>query len=218
MKKISTFAATMILLACMAAGTSWAAGGKVRGDKASGPAGDAGSGLVCTNRGGETGDCCQTMESLSEIEVAHILYMRQEEKLARDVYLALYDHYVVQDPLTAQIFWNIAASEQRHMAALRRLIDCYGLEDPVSDDTVGVFPDSEDGFAEMYDDLVAQGMIGNCEAFGVGMDIENMDIMDIEEALLDVEIPKVARVLNNLLAGSYNHLEAFTGRMTSTCP
>jgi hypothetical protein len=104
------------------------------------------------------------------------------------------------------------------MDALQRLIDRSGLEDPVSDDAVGVFPDSVDGFTEMYGDLVARGMLGYCEALGVGMDIENLDILDIEEALLDVETPNVARVLYNLLAGSYNHLEAFTSRMASTCP
>jgi len=219
MKKILTIAACMILLTCMAATTSWASGGKVRGEKATGPAGDTGNGQVNTNRGGGTGDCCQAAENLSEIEVAHILYMRQEEKLARDVYLALYEYYNdAQDPLPTQIFSNIAASEQRHMDALNRLVDFYGLDDLVSDDTPGVFAASEDGFADMYEDLVARGMVGYCEALGVGIDIENLDIQDIEESLLDVEAPNVARVLNNLLAGSYNHLEAFTSRMTLTCP
>lgn len=42
------------------------------------------------------------------------------------------------------------------------------------------------------------------------MFIEEMDIHDIEvEMLPDATQPDVKRVLANLLAGSYNHLDAF---------
>ena len=70
---------------------------------------------------------------LTEKEIEHIKYMREEEKLARDVYLTLYEVY------EASIFANISESEQRHMDAVQRLIEKYGLNDPVKDDTIGKF-------------------------------------------------------------------------------
>ena len=141
---------------------------------------------------------------LTDKEIAHITYMREEEKLARDVYLTLYEIY------EASIFANISESEQRHMDALERLIDKYGLEDPVDDDTVGNFTNPV--FTKLYMELVEKEEMGYCDALQVGIDIEVLDIGDIEIALNDVAARDVTRVLNNLLNGSYNHLNAFTSQ------
>lgn len=151
--------------------------------------------------GGKKG---QSLPTLTEKEIEHITYMREEEKLARDVYLTLYEKY------QTSIFLNISESEQRHMDALKRLIVKYGLTDPVENDDVGAF--TNDFFTELYGDLVDRGTGENadyCDALQVGIDIELLDIEDIELALEDVEAPDVARVLNNLLSGSWNHLNAF---------
>jgi hypothetical protein len=216
MKKSAKILIILSMIVSMVAVPAWAAGGKVRGDKAAGPAGDTGQGLTSTNRGGGSGDCCTAEGTLSEEEVDHILYIRQEEKLARDVYLALYDHYA-QDPFLARIFLNISNSEQRHMDAVKRLIDAYGLTDPVEDDTEGVFPDTDDDFTSLYVNLVAQGKIGYCEALNVGVDIETLDIEDLELALTEATSPAVIRVFTNLLNGSNNHLNAFESRIASNC-
>ena len=207
---------TLFVIASMVAAPAWAAGGKVRGDNAAGPAGDTGQGLVNTNRGDSNGNNYLVPGTLSEGEVAEILYIRQEEKLARDVYLALYSHYE-SDPLLAQIFLNISNSEQRHMEAVKKLIDKYGLTDPVADDTQGVFPDSEEDFGSLYILLVEQGKASYCEALEVGIFIENTDIDDIEFALADATSPDVIRVFTNLVNGSYNHLNAFTNRTELNC-
>ena len=155
----------------------------------------------------------KSLDTLTEKEIEHITYIRQEEKLARDVYLTLYEVY------EAPIFSNISESEQRHMDALKRRIYKYGLEDPVENDTVGVFPvpeqDTDTDFKKLYDELVALGRDSYCDALQVGLDIENLDITDIEIALNDVEARDVTRVLNNLLNGSYNHLNAFTSQYES---
>jgi hypothetical protein len=154
----------------------------------------------------------QSRVNLTEAEIQYIKFIRQEEKLARDVYLTLNDEY--QTP----IFLNISESEQRHMDAMKSLIDKYELEDPIKDDTIGVFPDPESSneinFNELYNDLVENGMQTYCDALQVGIDIEELDIEDIEIALNeeDVTAQDVIRVLNNLLSGSYNHLGAFTSQ------
>jgi hypothetical protein len=153
---------------------------------------------------------------LTEAEIQTIKFMRQEEKLARDVYLTLYHEY------NTPIFLNISKSEQRHMDAMKRLIDKFKLQDPVSDDTIGVFPISkgdDTDFNDLYDELVDRGMPSYCDALQVGIDIEELDIEDIENALLmeDIKAQAVIRVLNNLLNGSYNHLRAFTSRYEANC-
>ena len=132
--------------------------------------------------------------------------------MARDVYLTLYDEY------EAPIFAIISESEQRHMDAMKSLIVKYGLVDPVKDDdAVGVFTNTD--FAQLYEALVMQGEQSYCAAIQVGIDIENLDIGDIENALLNVvEAGDVEIVLNNLLDGSYNHLNSFTNHyMAAGC-
>ena len=160
-------------------------------------------------KGPAAGKKAQTLGTLTPEEIHHITYMREEEKLARDVYLTLYESYPVP------IFDNISASEQRHMDALERLIVKYDLVDPVKDDTVGKFTNSV--FTDLFLKLVEQGEENYCGALQVGLDIENLDIDDIEYALSEVEAKDVSRVLNNLLSGSYNHLGAFTNQYAAGC-
>ena len=152
-------------------------------------------------KGPSDGKNYKSLETLTDKEIVHITYMREEEKLARDVYLTLYELY------RSPIFSNIGESEQRHMDALKRLIDRYGLEDPVADNAIGIFTNPV--FATLFVKLVEKGTVGYCDALQVGIDIEVLDIEDIENALNDIEAQNVNRVLNNLLNGSYNHLNAF---------
>jgi len=138
---------------------------------------------------------------LTEAEEQHILYMREEEKLARDVYLTMYELWV------AQIFANISESEQRHMDAIKTLITRYSLVDPVVDDAVGIFTNQD--FEILYDELVADGSDSLEEALKVGVRIEELDIADLELALQEASMRTVKRIFQNLLNGSYNHLSAF---------
>lgn len=73
--------------------------------------------------------------TLSADEEAGLLYMREEEKLARDVYLTTYNLWRLQ------IFDNIAASEETHTEAVKLLLDRYNLADPVGSNGIGVFTD-----------------------------------------------------------------------------
>jgi len=148
------------------------------------------------------GKKCQTLATLTDAEIYHLTYMREEEKLARDVYLTLSGKY------SAAIFVNISESEQRHMDALKRLIVKHGLQDPVVNDDVGAFTNSD--FSELYEELINQGLENYCEALRVGIAIEVLDIEDIAAALDYVKAQDLERVLNNLLLGSENHLNAFT--------
>ena len=71
--------------------------------------------------------------------------MREEEKLAHDVYVTLYAQWDLP------IFQNISRSEQTHTDAVKTLIDRYGLTDPASS-KVGVFTNPD--LQALYNDLV----------------------------------------------------------------
>jgi hypothetical protein len=146
------------------------------------------------------------LEDLSEGEIGALKFMREEEKLARDVYLTLYDQWQLLP------FKNISKSEQAHMNAMLYLLDRYGIEDPANGNGVGVFENEE--LQQMYNDLIARGSESVIEALKVGALIEETDIEDIQR-LIDEEVDNqdIDRVFSNLLRGSTFHLKAFYGNL-----
>jgi hypothetical protein len=138
-------------------------------------------------------------------EIAGLVFMREEEKLARDVYLTLHDLW------DTPVFENIAASEERHTTAVAGLLEDFGIPDPVTDEAVGAFADP--ALAALYDDLVEQGSLSLTDALAVGALIEDLDIADLRKWLELTDDPDIERVYENLLRGSENHLRAFTGRL-----
>ncbi|MBT3538754.1 DUF2202 domain-containing protein [Candidatus Parcubacteria bacterium] len=138
---------------------------------------------------------------LSEEEKAGLLFMREEEKLAHDIYDALYEEW------GQKIFDNISNSEQTHTDAVKTLIDRYGLEDPIVQAETGVFDNPD--LQKLYDDLIKQSNISLKEAFIIGAIVEEVDILDLEKYLEQNDNEDIELVYNNLLRGSRNHLRAF---------
>lgn len=131
-----------------------------------------------------------------------LMLMREEEKLARDVYLTLSKKH------NSTVFANIASAESRHMSALERLLSRYRLPDPVVDDTVGKFTKPE--FLQLYDQLVAQGSKSLADAYEVGALIEELDIADLQAGVKVIDrYPDIERIYQNLMRASRNHLRAF---------
>lgn len=165
--------------------------------------------ILMTNRNGGDEDtdpclCLKTTfdyEDLSKAEIEAILFMREEEKLARDVYLKLDEKW------ESRIFDNISNAEERHMQALLCLIQKYGLEDPVGANEVGTFKNQN--LKDLYEKLIEQGEKSLTEALLVGATIEDLDIADLIENLELVDNEDVQAVFGNLLKGSKNHLRAF---------
>ena len=140
---------------------------------------------------------------LSATEIEGLVFMREEEKLARDVYLTLYEMWKMP------IFQNIAESESTHMAAVLTLLERYGLEDPSAGNPVGEFENPE--LQALYDELVNQGGQSLADALKVGAAIEEIDILDLEEFLGQAPTSDIVQVYESLLRGSQNHLRSFTG-------
>jgi len=152
------------------------------------------------------------ISSLPMVEItpeiaAGIQYMREEEKVARDVYIALGNLW------GSQVFKNISASEQKHMDALKTIIDRYGLTDPVGSNKEGLFTNSD--LQKLYNDLVAEGSKSLKDALLVGKLIEEVDIKDIDDRLIAVTSgTDIAYVYQNLKSGSLNHLNAFNNNLS----
>lgn len=145
-----------------------------------------------------------TQGVLSSREIDDLLFMREEEKLARDVYLMMYNMW---DEL--EIFANIAASEQKHMDAVLRLLIKYEIPDPALGP--GEFTNKE--LQTLYDELVERGLGGELDALLVGVTIEEKDMTDIVDAMKRTNEPDILRVYDNLLAGSVMHLDAFLSQI-----
>ena len=144
-------------------------------------------------------------DSLTSEEISGLILMREEEKLARDVYLHLYDTW------GTKIFRNIANSEAMHMEAVRLLVDRYELVDPVSEDIEGEFED--DGLAAHYEDLTVFGDSSLVNAFTVGAIIEDLDISDLMNLSAVTDNEDILYVYDNLTRGSRNHIRSYISNL-----
>lgn len=146
------------------------------------------------------------IDELSEYESIGLVYMREEEKLARDAYIYLFEMN------NNQVFNNISYSEQRHMDEILSLLEKYNITDP-SLSTVGEF--SNETLQQLYDDLIAQGSDSEIAALTVGATIEDLDIKDLEEFRAETANPDIIHVYNFLMCGSRNHLRSFVSQLNN---
>lgn len=161
---------------------------------------------------------------LSELEIDDLVFMREEEKMARDVYAELYQYYK-ENGIELIVLANITLSEQRHMDAMLDLLEKYQLEDPAADLNPGEF---ENGvLAAVYENLVSGseqnqtileeplsgGKVSPEAALYVGAWIEERDMIDILHAIENTSRADIVGVYTNLLCGSREHLRAFVKRL-----
>ncbi len=143
----------------------------------------------------------QQLATLSSLEKQDLTFMREEEKLARDVYLALYEQWGLTP------FSNISSSEQQHMDALLQLLKKYRL--PATGLVLGEFANKE--LQALYNTLIEQGARSDVDALQVGGIIEETDILDLQDALARNDNTDIDTVYGRLQCGSRNHLRAFAG-------
>lgn len=142
---------------------------------------------------------------LTADEQDNLIYMREEEKLAHDVYMTLYTQW------NLPIFQNIANSEATHTEAIRTLLLRYGLEDPAVNQGLGSF--TNETLQALYEQLVAAGSQSLADALTVGATIEDLDIVDLQDSLAQTDKADISLVYENLMKGSRNHLRAFTNTL-----
>lgn len=138
--------------------------------------------------------------SLSEAEKEGLLLMREEEKLAHDVYLKLYEKWSLKP------FTNISNSEQTHTDAIKVLLDKYELSDP-NQPEVGVFKNPD--LQALFTSLANTGQESLIAALKVGATIEDLDIKDLQKELEKTSNEDIRMVYEELMRGSRNHMRAF---------
>lgn len=144
-----------------------------------------------------------TTDSLSKADIESIQYMREEEKLAHDVYTFYAGQYDIP------IFRNISRSETVHQKAIIWLMNTYNIKD-LSKEKAGEFNNRE--LQKMYNDLTKGTTL--IDALEAGALVEEHDIQDLEMYLQKTNNADIQRIYTNLLRGSENHLRAFSRNLT----
>jgi hypothetical protein len=164
-----------------------------------GPAGGWGMGLAV--RDGSCLGVTAAQGTLTEQQKTTLAAMPQEEKLAHDLYAAFAAKY------PSVVFDRIAASETRHLTAVRTLLDRYGLSDPTTGEPAGKF--SDPAVQARYDKLLADGQADETAALQVGQEVEKADVAELRAALSGLTAPDVQQVYTHLLTASQHHLTVF---------
>ena len=192
------------------------------------PAGNALAAQQQKQQGGASTIDSASSTTVDEHERLHLVFMREEEKLARDVYITLGMQYPY-----VNVFGNIVQSEERHTCSVCDKLQQYGITDPVTNNNVGVFSGEEFGvyFTEKFQQLTDRGTEGELEALYVGAYIEELDMIDIRqcpavivetidsvEAVSDcgkvyTDNADIQRLYDSLLEGSESHLRAYVKKI-----
>lgn len=142
--------------------------------------------------------------SSDELTEKQLLYLIEEEKMAHDVYTVMFEKY------GARVFGNILKSESTHQERVLTLLEARSIADPRSSE-IGVFVDSD--LQKFYNDLIAQGMQNETEAYKAGVLIEETDIADLSNQLATTTQQDVVDTLEDLRSASENHLRAFNKQL-----
>jgi hypothetical protein len=133
-----------------------------------------------------------------------LAYLIEEEKLAHDVYQAMFDLW------GSRVFGNILQSEQSHQSQVLTVMNTRDIKDPRSS-KAGVFVNSD--LQNLYNQLIAKGSKSAVDAYEVGVAIEELDIDDLTKMLATAKDADVIAMMENLRKGSENHLRAFNNQL-----
>ncbi|MBF0162312.1 MAG: DUF2202 domain-containing protein [Magnetococcales bacterium] len=138
---------------------------------------------------------------LSQVEQKTLLVMREEEKVARDLYREMHRLWGVS------LFKSVAGEEQEHMDAMARLLARYQLPDPVGNNGPGTFVNP--AMTNLYQTLAQRGAQSVEEALRACALEEEINILDLEDAIKTTTQADLKRVYSELQKDSYNHLRSF---------
>jgi hypothetical protein len=140
--------------------------------------------------------------TLNQQQKDQLVFIIQEEKLARDVYSDLYSKRKNKK------FYNIINSEENHQYLVQLILEKYSIPNPIEDKNSGEFENQE--LSSLYKTLITQWNISVEEAMKVWVAIEQKDIKDLEDMMkLYWDYPDITATLQKLLEWSQRHLNAF---------
>lgn len=135
-----------------------------------------------------------------------LLFMLEEEKLARDTYIYLDELWGINQ------FSNIQISEQSHLNAVANLLDAFDIDYAIKPE--GVFTNQE--IQKLFDEFIAKGSLNIIEALEVGATIEDLDIVDLQDYINATSNTALISVFESLQCGSRNHLRSFVSALENT--
>jgi hypothetical protein len=139
--------------------------------------------------------------NLSHQDVSWLIWMREEEKLSRDVYTNLWKKW------ETKIFLDVAAVEQIHMDSIKLILEKYWIDDPVKDDSIWIF--SSFAIKKLYDDFIFQWNKSLLDAFILAADAESLDILYISDLVKQTQNQDIISLYNTLIIWSRNHLRNY---------
>ncbi|MDZ4059371.1 MAG: DUF2202 domain-containing protein, partial [Bacteroidales bacterium] len=148
-----------------------------------------------------TTNLCPVFDTTAELtanEIEFLYAVREDEKLARDVYTYFFDKFELAP------FSRIAKAEANHIAAVERLLYFYSITYPA----VGPVGEFKDGDRKAYyESLINKGDTA-LEAYKATAYLEEKDVADYTLVLGSIQNPNIKMVIENLIKGSSNHLRA----------
>lgn len=154
---------------------------------------------ILTLSSGQTNASAAAVATLSSREKDGLIFIWEEEKVARDLYASLYEKN------NLSIFLDLVRSEQSHMDQAKAIIEKYGLSLP--EDKPGIFQNQT--MQEIHDELLAEGLQSDQDALKVAATFEEISIMDLEKELAATQAEDIRTVYQGLLAGSRKHLRSY---------
>ena len=147
-----------------------------------------------------------TNSALTQSDKEALLFMLEEEKLARDTYMFLDNLWAINQ------FSNIKLSEQTHMDAVATLLSQYGINYNIL--PMGEFANQD--LQNLYNKFIADGSVSIKNALQIGATIEDLDIVDLQTNISNTTNTNVISVFEKSQCGSRNHLKSFVFAIESS--
>lgn len=147
-------------------------------------------------------------QELTTADEKTLLYMIEEEKMARDVYAAF------EAKWGAAIFNHISEAEGKHFERVLGLAQSQGVKVPnaIEKNKAGQFRNKE--LQAMYDEFIASGSQSLEAALRVGALLEETNYRDLSAAIAATDNEAVRTTFTQLLDASANHLRAFSRNLS----
>lgn len=136
---------------------------------------------------------------LARAEADTLRSMREEEKLARDLYAAF-------EPSGFE-FARIQGMERHHFAMIGMLLERYQLPDPAASQPAGVFTDP--ALQAQYAELHERGTKSRADAYAVATEIEDQSLHDLQAAIEGTTHDDIRHAYAMLAQMTRNHLRVF---------
>jgi hypothetical protein len=143
--------------------------------------------------------------SLTEEEKVGLLFMLEEEKLARDTYIYMNNLWSMNQ------FDNIKNSEQTHMNAIKTILDQNNIDYTILPE--GQF--DNENLQNLYNQFVIDGQVSSSNALQIGATIEDLDIVDLEDYINESANQVLISTYQSLQCGSRNHLRSFVSAINN---